>query len=303
MAMLESLGYQAVGGEHAFGNDGWVSAPVADRVADLHGMFADPEVRMILATIGGDHACHLLPHLDWDLIRANPKIVMGFSDTSVLTNAILKETGLVTFNGPALMTDWAEYPVMPAWSRDIALGVLNRAIPFGRVTPSPWWTEEFLDWATGEDEQRPRHRTPSTGWRWLREGTSEGPVVGGCLESLQHLRGTRWWPDLDGAILFLETSELKPSPATVDALLMDFENMGTFDRIVGMIVARPYGYSDADRLLMHDVVLRRTERWGFPILADIDAGHTSPIMTLPLGCQVRLDARLEGFEIVEAAVS
>lgn len=302
IATLERLGFRVRIGEHAFANHGWVSAPATERVADLHAMFADPDVRMILATIGGDHSCHLLPHLDWALIRANPKIVMGFSDISVLTNAITRETGLVTFNGPALMTDWAEHPEIPAYSRESALRLITQPMPYGRVGPAPWWTEEFLDWETGADETRPRQRTPGTGWTWLREGVAEGPLLGGCLESLQHLRGTRWWPDLDGAVLFLETSELKPSPATIDALLMDLENMGDLPRLAGLVMARPYGYDEADRLLLHEVIRARTDRWGFPVLADIDAGHTSPIMTLPLGCRVCLDAREGGFTILESAV-
>jgi muramoyltetrapeptide carboxypeptidase len=302
IAQLERLGYRVRVGQHAFENDGWVSASVDKRVADIHGMFDDPDVRAILATIGGDHSCHLLPHLDWALIRQNPKIFMGFSDITVLNNAIHRETGIVTFNGPALMTDWAEYPMMPDYSRDSAIGLITRTLPYGRVSPASSWTEEFLDWETGEDETRPRNLIASSGWQWLREGIAKGPLVGGCLESLQHLRGTRWWPDLEGTILILETSEERPSPARVDALLMDLENMGELNKIAGLIVARPYGYSDADRVLLHRVILDRTSKWSIPVLADVDAGHTSPILTLPIGCMVRLDSRIEGFELLEAAV-
>ena len=302
IAELERLGYRVRVGRHAFENDGWVSASAEKRVADIHEMFADEDVQAILATIGGDHSCQLLPHLDWDLIRQNPKIFMGFSDIAVLNNAIHHETGLVTFNGPSLMTDWAEFPEMPTFAQNNALGVLTRPEPFGRIGPAPSWTEEYLDWEIGQDETRPRARHQSTGWTWIREGVAEGPVMGGCLESLQHLRGTRWWPDLDGAILFLETSEERPSPAKVDGLLMDLENMGALSKLVGMIVARPYKYSDSDRLLLHDVIRNRTREWSFPVLADVDAGHTSPIVTMPIGCKVRLDSSFEGFEILEAAV-
>jgi muramoyltetrapeptide carboxypeptidase len=302
IAQLERLGYRVRVGQYAFENDGWVSASVDKRVADIHAMFGNPDVRAIFATIGGDHSSHLLPYLDWNLIRQNPKIFMGFSDITVLNNAINRETGLVTFNGPALMTEWAEFPDMPDYSRNSVLGMITRPEPCGLVSPASSWTEEFLDWETGADETRPRKQTASSGWQWLREGVAKGPLVGGCLESLQHLRGTRWWPDLEGAILFLETSEERPSPPKVDGLLMDLENMGELNKIAGLIVARPYGYSDTDRVVLHQVIIDRTSKWSIPVLADVDAGHTSPILTLPIGCMVRLDSRIEGFELLEAAV-
>src|SRR5690606_6078537 len=113
IAMLQSLGYRTIVGDHAFQNAGHISATATDRVSDLHDMIANDNVRMILCSIGGTHASDLLPLLDFDLIRKHPKIIMGFSDITVLLNAIHVETGLVTFHGPALMTDWAEYPSMP----------------------------------------------------------------------------------------------------------------------------------------------------------------------------------------------
>ncbi len=171
---FEALGFRTRIGSHALGNAGWVSASPQERVSDLHDMFRDPEVRAIIATIGGDHACQLLPLIDWNLIRANPKVFMGFSDITVLNVAIWTETGMVTFNGPSVMTDWADYPAMPAFARESALTAITRAEPFGVQRPAPAWTEEFLDWETGEDETRVRVMTPSPGWTWLREGQAEG---------------------------------------------------------------------------------------------------------------------------------
>ena len=172
----------------------------------------------------------------------------------------------------------------------------------GDLTPSAWWTEERLDWSTGEDATRPRRRTPSTGWRWLREGSAQGPLLGGCLESLQHLRGTPWWPEWTGAILFLETSEERPSPDDVDGMLMDYQNMGVFERITGLVVARPYGYSDHEKIRLDEVIIERTASFGFPVLADTDTGHTTPLQTLPIGCHALLDAESNRFAITEAAV-
>jgi len=302
IAQLERLGYRVRVAGHAFNHHGHVSDTAEHRVADLHAMFADPHVRAIIATIGGDHSCHLLPLIDWELIREHPKIFMGFSDITVLNVAIWWQTGLVTFNGPALLTDWAEFPEMPAFSRENAFRAIGSPEPMGDLAPAAWWTEEFLDWSTGEDTTRPRRRQPGKGWRWLREGAAQGPLIGGCLESLQHLRGTPWWPDLTGALLFLETSEERPSPEDVDGILMDYENMGVLDRIAGLVVARPYGYTDRDKDRLHEVIIDRTARFGFPVLAETDTGHTTPLQTLPIGCQAEIDSAANRFAVVEAAV-
>jgi muramoyltetrapeptide carboxypeptidase LdcA involved in peptidoglycan recycling len=178
IATLERLGFKVRVAPHAFENAGHVSASAAARAADLHALFASADVRMILATIGGDHSCQLLPLLDWDLIRQNPKVFMGFSDITVLDLAIHARTGLVTFNGPGLLTDWAEYPEMPDFSRVQAVRAVTRPLPMGDLAPSPWWTEEFLDWSTGADISRPRVRQDSTGWRWLRSGCAQGSASG-----------------------------------------------------------------------------------------------------------------------------
>src|SRR6185436_15665747 len=117
----------------------------------------------------------------------------------------------------------------------------------GEIEASTEWTEEFLDWEGRKDQERPRILQPSTGWIWLKDAIAEGRLVGGCLESLQHLRGTEYWPDYDGAILFLETSEGKPSPERVDAMLMDYENMGVFDKLRGLLVGRAVYYSLSEK--------------------------------------------------------
>jgi len=301
-AHLRSLGFRVKIAPHALNSIGFVSDTQENRVADIHAMFLDPEVKAIIASIGGDHSCHLLPLLDFDLIAAHPKIFMGYSDVTVLNVAIHAMTGLVTFNGPALMTDFAEYPAMPEYTERYFLGAVCDPAPVGRVVPSDWWTEELLDWGTQADLTRPRARTASGGWAWLKPGRAEGVLIGGCIESLQHLRGTRFWPDWTGAILFVETSEDKPSPATVDGILMDYENMGVFDQLAGLLVGRPMLYTREERQALREIILARTRRFDFPIIADMDFGHTAPQMTLPIGCRAVIDGDAQRFEIVEGAV-
>jgi muramoyltetrapeptide carboxypeptidase len=303
VAQLEALSYGVKLGRHALNSNGFVSDSAENRVSDLHDMFRDPSVRLILAAIGGDHSCHLLPLLDFELIRRNPKALVGFSDITVLNVAIWQATGLVTFNGPALLTDFAENPELLEYTRSGFLKAVAEAAAVGRVEPAAAWTEEMLAWETKADLERPRALTASDGWTWLKPGFGEGVLVGGCLESLQHLRGTPFWPDWSESVLFFETSENKPSPAKVDALLMDYENMGVLENLRGLLVGRPMRYSLEEKAQLRGVILERTRRYDFPIVSDMDFGHTSPQFTLPIGCRARVDASSQTFEILEPAVS
>jgi muramoyltetrapeptide carboxypeptidase LdcA involved in peptidoglycan recycling len=303
VAHLESLGFRVKIAPHALGQRGYVSDTAANRAADIHALFRDPEIRAIVAAIGGDHSCHLLPLLDWDLIRANPKIFVGYSDISVLNVAIWAQTGLITFNGPAVLPEFAEFPRMYDYTEGHMLRALCRAEPVGQIETSTWWTEEFLDWEQKLDMERPRQRKVSPGWSWLRGGVGEGALIGGCIESLQHLRGTPYWPDWRGAILFFETSEEAPPPQTVDGILMDYENMGVLEQLQGLLVGRPMGYSDGQKAELREVILERTSQCRFPVVADMDFGHTAPQFTLPIGCHARIDGGKRQFAIVEAAVA
>lgn len=299
---LESRGYRVVVAPHAYERRGDVAGTPEERAADLHGCFADPAVRAIVAATGGDHACHLLPLLDWDLIRRNPTIFMGFSDITVLNVALHVRTGLVTFNGPAVMTDLGEFPAPFPYTIAHMQQALCTPDPIGPLLPSAAWTEEFLDWGVRADLTRPRALRPSPGWTWLKTGRTAGRLLGGCLESLEHLRGTPYWPHLEGALLFLETSDGMP-PGRVDARLQDYENMGVFARLGGLLLGRPYGYTETQRAELYAVVLERTRRHTFPVVAGLDFGHTAPQFTLPLGCRAELDVAERHFAIVEAAVT
>jgi muramoyltetrapeptide carboxypeptidase LdcA involved in peptidoglycan recycling len=299
---LERLGLRVKLGRHALNSRGFVSDSPANRAADVHDMFRDPEVRLIVAAIGGAHSCHLLPYLDFDLIREHPTLFMGYSDITVLNVAIWAATGLVTFNGPALLTDFAEYPEMFEYTRSWFWRTVTRPDPVGAIAPSADWTEEFLDWAKQEDLTRPRAMQRSGGWTWLKRGTAEGVLVGGCIESLQHLRGTRFWPSWERCILFVETSEMAPPPSVVDGMLMDYQNMGVFNRIRALLVGRPMRYTDDQRQQLRDVVLEHTKKFEFPVVTDMDFGHTAPQFTLPIGCRARVDVTAQRFEILESAV-
>jgi muramoyltetrapeptide carboxypeptidase len=172
---LGALGFNVKLAPHALNQRGHVSDTPEHRVEDIHAMFCDPEVTAIMAAIGGDHSCHLLPLLDFALIREHPKIFIGYSDITVLNVAIWQKTGLVTFNGPALLTDAGEYPRMLEYTERYFLKAVADADPIGRIEPSIVWTEEYQDWEVQADRERPRIMNHQKAGR----GSSQAPLKDG----------------------------------------------------------------------------------------------------------------------------
>ena len=294
-AYLEGLGLRLKVMPNAMAVGDWAAGTPQQRVDDLHAAFADPEVSVVLCAIGGNHSNELVDLLDYDLIRANPKVFQGLSDISVLHCAFQRHCGMATFYGPALVTNLGEYPAVFALT-DRSL----RAAWFGGA-PLEYeachaWTDEFLDFRTKADLTRARQVQPGDGWLWLHPGSASGVILGGCLETLcWHVKGTAEWPDLAGCILLLEPSEEAPSPAIVASYLTDLRRIGVMDQIAGLVFSRPTNYAPSDVPVLWKVVRDATEGLGVPVLANFDCGHTDPMLTVPLGVEVRLDSSTESF--------
>lgn len=270
------------------------------RAAELHALFEDPEVRAIWAAIGGETSNRLLPLLDWGLITANPKVFIGYSDITVLLLAMHQRTGLVTFHGPMVMSELAEYPDVLPYTAYHAWRAISVPRPPGALKPARMWTQALVSWEA-EAPPRERRMQVSGGWRWLREGSAIGRLMGGNLTALVSLAETPFWPDWAGAILFWEETE--ESLASVERMLMHLRLAGVFDLIRGMVVGRPaYLQGESEEGTLAEVVLDVTAGYAFPILAEVDLGHTDPMLTLPIGVKAALDSSKDLFAIDEAAV-
>ncbi len=286
--------------------NGWEAAPAKDRAKDIMDAFLDDEVNAIIALTGGTVAIQTLRYLDFEKIRENPKIFCGYSDNTILHFAFYTQADLVTFYGPCVATQFGEYPK----PLDYILEYFNKAVasiePIGKVHPSDSWTAEFLDWSKKLDLTRPRKLEKNKGFEWLRGGKAEGKIIGGCLESIVHLPGTKYWPDYKDKILFLEISEgqkvdeADPLPY-VDWYLEQLDILGVFVNIKGLVFGRPY-YNKEDLALFKEKLMKRTERYMFPILFGADIGHTDPQITIPMGVDVVLDSETNRFEFLESGV-
>lgn len=300
---LERLGFKVHVAPHALNSRGHVSDTAQNRAADINQMFADESISAVLCTIGGSHSAEVLPYLDYETIRQHPKVFMGYSDITTLNIALYAATGLCTINGPYLLSDWAEFPSMPPISHDWTLRLLTSTEVPGKLPYPTSWTKEFLDWTTGEDRTRRRTYQPNTGWKVLRHGNARGHLIGGCIESLQPLRGTRFWPDMSGCILFIETAGDLKSPAATDELLMGFENMGTFDVIEGLLVAKPYDFTPDDEQRLEKFLLERTRKWTFPVICNMDFSHYTPMIGMPIGVEASISTSPLWIAIEESVVS
>jgi muramoyltetrapeptide carboxypeptidase len=289
-AYLESLGLRVLVMPHTGEALAGVAVSPEERAEDIHRAFLDPEVSVVLAAIGGDASKELLPYLDYDLIRSHPKVFQGYSDVTVLHWALMKFAGLRTFHGPALLSELGEYPTVPAYTDRYLRAAWFEAGPI-RFEPAEAWTDEFLDWMQRLDTTRARRLRPAAGWQTLQAGVAEGPLIGGCLETIcTHLTGSSAWVNLGGAIVVLETSEAVPSPAQVEGYLRVLGSAGALTEIAGIAFGRPYGYDDRNKRMLWQAIRRVVAGAGTPALAEVDCGHTDPMLTLPLGAPARLDA-------------
>jgi muramoyltetrapeptide carboxypeptidase LdcA involved in peptidoglycan recycling len=279
-----------------------------ERAADINSAFADNGVHAIMAVIGGVCSNEIVELLDYETIRTNPKIFCGYSDTTVVHNALAKRANLVTFYGPCLMTQFGEYPEPLAFTVKSFLKTTMCSDGYGRVESSPVWSDEILDWSKKLDLSRPRVLKPNYGAIWLREGKASGLISGGCLHTVHQLQGTPIKCEMRNRILLLEVpagqslNDAYPL-SYVEAQLVDLRLAGVFNEISGLLIGRPPFYSAESAELLFEAVKKVTSSYSFPILAGLDFGHTDPMVTIPLNVLCSIDSDTDVWSIDESGVA
>ena len=168
-AFFEQEGYRIIMAPHALSNTGYTSGSIDDRIKDLHWLFEHQDVRLIMATIGGNHCVQLLPYLDYELIKSHPKIFVGYSDMTILHYACITQAHLATYYGPCVMTQFGEYPTVFEYTYNSFQKTLveNHNTITHNIFPSIDWTDEILDWFAKTDLSRPRKRYSNFGYQFL----------------------------------------------------------------------------------------------------------------------------------------
>ena len=307
----EAFGVTVIETEHALRDADWLARNPEARADDLMAAFVDETIDGIISTIGGEDSIRTLPYLDLDLIWNNPKVFMGFSDTTISHAACFK-AGIVSFYGPSFMAGFAENGGMFPYMVDSVQRTLFSPEPVGVIEPNrAGWTVEHLPWENPENQLIRRKLNPSTDWKFHQKaGVVEGQLFGGCVEVLDWLRGTDYFPaatDLQGAVLFLETSEEAPPPSFLTRFVRCVAAMGILEGLAGILLGRPGGGVDPDTFHEYDDALCKTVREehglnDMPIVTNMDFGHTDPMFVIPIGMKVRIDSAKQEIAIDEAAV-
>jgi len=289
---LRSLGFTVIEGALTAQatHEGYRAGPPEARAAELQALFEDDRVDAIVATIGGSNSSSLLPHLDFDALRANPKIFCGYSDVTSLHLAMLARAGLRTFYGPAVMPSFGEWPTVLPDTLASFLDATQRHLagPRALVAP-PQWSRHFRDIPSGAWKTEPRRMEGNPGWRVLRPGRVEAPALVANLNTLLTTAGTDDFPEVDGRLLFLE--EMNATHAQFERNLRHLAALGVLDRAAGLVLSKPEFVGDEgapfglDALLLEVIGTRR-----LPVVVDFDAGHTVPMLTLAEETRMAVDA-------------
>ncbi|MDL5200906.1 S66 peptidase family protein [Streptomyces sp. ALI-76-A] len=276
-----------------------------ERADDLHAAFADPDIKAVVASIGGDDQITVLPFLDRELIRACPKPFFGLSDNTNLL-AYLHTTGIVGFYGGSVMCELGRPGAMHPQTAEALRAALFTSGAYD-LRPAERWNDVDRDWADPTTFDREPQTRPGTGWTWLNaDRVVEGRSWGGCLEIVGRLltADREVSHDLtvyDGAVLFLETSEELPSGEEVFRTLRTMGERGLLQRFSALLMGRPKTWSferpnspeEAVRYAagQREAVLRATRAYApdMTIVFDVDLGHTDPQLVIPYGGTVRVD--------------
>ncbi len=297
---------------HTRADAAWIKSHPKERADDIMAAFRDPKIKAIIASIGGDDSVRLLPYLDLNVIAQHPKIFMGYSDTTVL-HFVCYAAGITSFYGPSIMAGFAENCSMHDYTLKSVQQILQQNLAPGQISPSKSWTVEHLDWGNPHHQNQMRTMRSNTGPVVIQgQGIARGHLMGGCVEVLEMIKGTKIWPSLNqwrDAILFLETSEEAPGVDYVRYCLRNYAAQGILSGLNGIIFGRPGGahLNDAERLSYNDVllsVIRDEENLkDLPIMTQMDFGHTDPMMVLPYGCMAEMNCDQNKFSILEPGVS
>jgi muramoyltetrapeptide carboxypeptidase len=262
-AHLLRLGYNPFYLPSIFDRELYFGGPVERRVRELHEMFSRSEVKAILCARGGYGCNYLLPHLDLELIRANPKIFVGCSDVTSLLTYICDATGIVTFHGPMVAGDFAR-------SGGVDEGNWRAAITSGESWKREFSTSELQVW---------------------RAGNAEGVLYGGCLSLLVASLGTPYEIHTEGTLLFIE--DRAERPYRIDRMLMQLKLAGKFDGVKGIVFGEMIDCNEPGALdyTLQQVIMRVLDDVNVPVVFGLKSGHvTSGALTLPFGVRASLTA-------------
>lgn len=269
-------------GRHVSDRFGYLSGTDRDRAADVSDMFADPEVRAIFVLRGGWGSGRILPLIDWATVRANPKLLVGSSDTTALHLAIAARTGFASIHAPNVSNRWEAISWNSFWR-----------LAFTGETP-------ILDGAEGQDRTLDRWRTTT-----IRPGKARGRLLGGNLTVLSTLMGTPWLPRFDGAILFLE--DIGEAEYRIDRMINQLALSGVLDKVAGVVFGQctrcTTGLADYAGFTLPQILEQYLSTLKVPCFSGANIGHVANQLSLPSGAPVEMDADAGTIRLLQPIVA
>lgn len=293
---LEDKGFKILEGNLTGKHDFYRSGSIKERAEELNSLIRNPEVKCIMSTIGGMNSNSILPYIDYDAFKKNPKIIIGYSDVTAILLAIYAETGISTYYGPALVASFGELPPFVDCTYKYFKDILIDEPKFPYVFETPkYWTDEYINWETQDRSKEKRDNK----WITVYEGVTKGRVIGGNLNTMQGIWGSKYMPEIkEGDILFIEDS-LKDA-ATIERSFSLLKLNGVFDKISGIILGKHELFDDQKTgRKPYEILLEVLGDKKLPFIADFDCCHTHPMITLPIGCEIELDATNKNIRILE----
>ena len=323
--LAETFGLNVVETPNALKDEDFIYNNPKERLNDLIWAFKNPNIKAIFTIIGGDDSVRMLQHLkdeDFEIIKKNPKIFVGFSDTTI-TNFILLKAGLISFYGPTVLFGFAENGGIDNYTKEYFKKALFQNEPIGMIENSKeGWILDKVPWKK-EFENHIRKRQEFIDYKFIQgQGHIKGNLIGGCVDVLEFIKGTKIWPCLEfwkNKVLFIETSEDKPSRDLFISWLRNYGAQGILNKLSGIIMGIPGGdidYNDPDykNKLNNQMelfqeyegaliqVCKEFNREDLVIVTQLNIGHTMPMLTIPLGCGIELDADNKRINIIENGV-
>jgi muramoyltetrapeptide carboxypeptidase len=279
---IEDMGFEVTAGRYVQNKHLLFAGEAKERADDINRAFQDKSVRAIFCSRGGTGTSHILPYIDFSVIKKNPKIFVGYSDITTLQIAILNETGLITFYGPMVSTD------------------------FGKGT-SPYTMDNFFAVLTKKEKKQELKNPAEKEILTICKGRAEGPLTGGCLSIATATLGTKHELDTKGKILFFEDIDEKPH--RIDRYLTQLILSGKLREAKGIIFGTftrcQYLKRDAYEkygVTLMDIIRDRIVPLNIPCIFGFQFGHVIKKLTIPIGAHAELDAT-KGSVVIGPAVS
>ncbi|WJE26087.1 S66 family peptidase [Bacillus cereus] len=293
---LQKKGFHILEGSLTGQYDYYRSGSIKDRAEELNDLIRNPNVSCIMSTIGGMNSNSLLPYIDYASFQKKPKIMIGYSDATALLLGIYAKTGIPTFYGPALVPSFGEFePFVDCTYKYFADTLLtDQHLPYNINQPL-FWSDEFINW---EEKTKEKDLLPNN-WISVIGGKAAGRIIGGNLNTIQGIWGSLYMPHIqEGDILFIEDSS--KNAATLERSFSLLKINGVFDKVSGIILGKHEQFDDCGtNRKPYEILLEVLQNQKLPFLADFDCCHTHPMITLPIGIQVAMDATNKTIQIIE----